>query len=125
MTKPEKGRKVVSKDDLRESKQLTNDGEVILLLTMPTEKDAPPNQRLLIVDKNKDGPKIKTRLSFDPEHMTFDQSLTMDDIRTDGRIARQRQEMDRKAKAKAEQIPEEAKNGKTVELDEELEDVPF
>lgn len=125
VTKPEKGRKVVSKDDLRESKQLTNDGEVILLLTMPTEKDAPPNQRLLIVDKNKDGPKIKTRLSFDPEHMTFDQSLTMDDIRTDGRIARQRQEMDRKAKAKAEQIPEEAKNGKMVELDEELEDVPF
>ena len=105
VTKPEKGRKTISKYDLRESTQLTNDGEVILLLSMPTEKDAPENQRILTVDKNKDGPKIKTKLSFDPEHMSFTQSLTMDDIRADGRAVKQRSQVEQKKRQKEEAAP--------------------
>lgn len=102
VTKPGEGRKTVSKDDLRESKQLTNDGEVILILSRSTEKDAPENERILTVDKNKDGPKIKTKLSFDPEHMTFSQSFTMNDILADGRAVKQQAEVNDKARQKAE-----------------------
>ena len=104
VTKPGEGRKTVSKDDLRESKQLTNDGEVILILSRSTEKDAPENDRILTVDKNKDGPKIKTKLSFDPEHMTFSQSFTMSDILADGRAVKQQAEIDQKKREKEETV---------------------
>jgi hypothetical protein len=57
--------------------------------------------------------------------MTFTPLITMDDIRSDGRTVRQQQEVQRKAKEKADKIPPDAKNGEMVELDEDLEDIPF
>lgn len=126
VTPPEKGKKVkITVDDLRESRQLKQDADIVLLMTRSTEKDDPAEARILEVAKNKDGRKPKIRLNFDPQHMTFTPLITMDDIRSDGRTVRQHQEVQRKAKEKAEKIPADAKNGKMVELDEDLEDIPF
>ena len=126
VTPPEKGKKVkITVDDLRESRQLKQDADIVLLMTRSTDKDDPPEARILEVAKNKDGRKPKLRLNFDPQHMTFTPLITMDDIRSDGRTVRQQQEVQRKAKEKADKIPPDAKNGEMVELDEDLEDIPF
>lgn len=56
-------------DDLRESRQLKHDADVIMILE---RCDDFPNGRSLTIAKNKDGKRNKgMRLSFDPEHMTF------------------------------------------------------
>ena len=126
VTPPEKGKKVkITVDDLRESRQLKQDADIVLLMTRSTDKDDPPEARILEVAKNKDGRRPKLRLNFDPQHMTFTPLITMDDIRSDGRTVRQQQEVQRKAKEKADKIPPDAKNGEMVELDEDLEDIPF
>ena len=126
VTPPEKGKKVkITVDDLRESRQLKQDADIVLLMTRSTDKDDPPEARILEVAKNKDGRRPKLRLNFDPQHMTFTPLITMDDIRSDGRTVRQQQEVQRKAKEKADKIQPDAKNGKMVELDEDLEDIPF
>ena len=126
VTPPEKGKKVkITVDDLRESRQLKQDADIVLLMTRSTDKDDPPEARILEVAKNKDGRRPKLRLNFDPQHMTFTPLITMDDIRSDGRTVRQQQEVQRKAKEKSDKIPPDAKNGEMVELDEDLEDIPF
>ena len=126
VTPPEKGKKVkITVDDLRESRQLKQDADIVLLMTRSTDKDDPPEARILEVAKNKDGRRPKLRLNFDPQHMTFTPLITMDDIRSDGRTVRQQQEVQRKAKEKADKIPPDAKNGEMAELDEDLEDIPF
>lgn len=74
VTLPEKNvsgnRRWVSMQDLRESKQLLQDGETIILMDLenPLVRDG---DRVLIVDKNKDGPVGKFFLRFDAEHMRF------------------------------------------------------
>ena len=74
VTLPEKTvtgkRRWVSMQDLRESKQLLQDGETIILMDLenPQVRDS---DRVLIVDKNKDGPVGKFFLKFDAEHMRF------------------------------------------------------
>jgi hypothetical protein len=56
-------------DDLRESRQLKHDADVILILE---PWDEVPNGRLLTIAKNKDGKRNHgMKLEFDPEHMTF------------------------------------------------------
>ena len=56
-------------DDLRESRQLKHDADVIMLLERCDEF---PNGRSLTIAKNKDGKRNKgMKLSFEPEHMTF------------------------------------------------------
>lgn len=126
VTPPEKGKKVkITVDDLRESRQLKQDADIVLLMTRSTDKDDPPEARILEVAKNKDGRRPKLRLNFDPQHMTFTPLIIMDDIRSDGRTVRQQQEVQRKAEEKADKIPPDAKNGEMVELDEDLEDIPF
>jgi len=74
VTLPEKGkngvRPHVRKDNLRESRQLKMDADIILMLDYEdTGKQGGP--RVLIVDKNKDGPLAEMRLSFDHKHMRF------------------------------------------------------
>ncbi len=89
VTPPEKGKKVkLTVDDLRESRQLKQDADIVLLMTRATGKDDPPEARILEVAKNKDGRRPKLRLNFDPTHMTFTPLITMDDIRSDGRVVR-------------------------------------
>lgn len=56
-------------DDLRESRQLKHDADVIMLLERCDEF---ANGRSLTIAKNKDGRRNQgLKLSFDPEHMTF------------------------------------------------------
>ena len=70
ITPPSKDRKTApSKDDLRESRQLKHDGDVILILSISNEGAGV--FRELQVAKNKDGPCGRMLLDFDPEHMTF------------------------------------------------------
>lgn len=59
----------ITKDDLRESRQLKQDADVILIMT-PAE-DGNKNLRQLTVDKNKDDASGRLMLNFDPKHMTF------------------------------------------------------
>ena len=126
VTPPEKGKKVkITVDDLRESRQLKQDADIVLLMTRATGKDDPPEARILEVAKNKDGRRPKLRLNFDPTHMTFTPLITMDDIRSDGRLVRQQQEMHRKAQEKTDPVPADVKPGEMAELSEELEDIPF
>lgn len=58
-----------SKDDLRESRQLKHDADVILIMSISQEGSG--MFRELQVAKNKDGPLGRLLLDFDPEHMTF------------------------------------------------------
>lgn len=60
----------IRKENLRESRQLIMDADVILLLDLedPCKRYG---ERVLYVDKNKDGPLAQMRLSFDAPHMRF------------------------------------------------------
>ena len=63
-------RRWVSMQDLRESKQLLQDGETIILMDLENTLDR-NSDRVLIVDKNKDGPVGNFFLKFDADHMRF------------------------------------------------------
>ena len=70
VTPPDKsGNKRLTMDDLRESRQLKHDADIILILELCDEY---PNGRTLTIAKNKDGKRNRgMKLDFDPEHMTF------------------------------------------------------
>ena len=122
VTPPEKGKKArITVDDLRESRQLKQDADIVLLMTRSTEKDDPAEARILEVAKNKDGRRPKIRLNFDPQHMTFSPLITMDDIRSDGRVVRQKQDVNRKAQDKPAQ---ETEQPQLTQLPDD-EDLPF
>lgn len=67
-------RPTIDKHSLRESRQLTNDADLILLLDL-ADPDFPTGPRVLKVAKNKDGPLGAMYLSFDAEHMRFKPGL--------------------------------------------------
>lgn len=68
--KQDKSRRWICMQDLRESKQLLQDGETILLLDLEITQNR-ASDRVLIIDKNKDGPTGNFFLTFDPRHMRF------------------------------------------------------
>ena len=74
ITPPEKDRKgkrrQLNKWDLRESKQLVQDADAILMMDLTDLSDYSSN-RVLIVDKNKDGACGKMYLEFDAPRMRF------------------------------------------------------
>lgn len=57
------------KEDLRESRQLIHDADVIMVMSRTKEDD--PNFRELVIDKNKDGPLGNVALDFKPDYMEF------------------------------------------------------
>lgn len=65
---PGETKNAVTKDNLRESRQLLQDADVIFLIG----KGEGPDERRLIIDKNKEGSLGFVRLYFDAEHMTFE-----------------------------------------------------
>ena len=70
ITPPSKDqKKAPTKDDLRESRQLKHDADVILIMSISTEGAGV--FRELQVAKNKDGALGRMLLDFDFEHMTF------------------------------------------------------
>ena len=72
VTPPDKrsGGKAPSKDDLRESRQLKQDADIILLMSLE-DRENNLSARWLAIAKNKDGPLGKIRLDFDPDHILF------------------------------------------------------
>jgi len=73
LTPPQEGKRnpwrLNRKEDLRESKQLINDADVIMIMSRTDEEE--PNFRELLIDKNKDGPLGTIQLDFEPEFMRF------------------------------------------------------
>ena len=75
-----------TKDDLRESRQLKQDADAILMLYPDTADDAPKNGRILEIAKHKDGRLARLKLNFEPEYMTFSyRSPGVDEMRAQGR----------------------------------------
>lgn len=112
-----------TKDDLRESRQLKHDADLILILS-PSQDDADPaNTRILDVAKNKDGRCPSLKLRFEPEFMTFSHLVPTDAMRSAGRAAKQQTA----ARAAKKRKAEEAGDGAAAfeEPDGEDEDLPF
>lgn len=63
-------KKALSRENLRESRQLIMDAEAILIMDLTDPKDY-NSPRYLKIDKNKDGPCGTMLLSFDAKHMRF------------------------------------------------------
>lgn len=131
---PEKGRRdrSITVDDLRESRQLKQDAEVILLLNRSDEEGDDDSVRILDVGKNKDGWRPSIKLKFDAEHMTFSEFTDMNSIRSDGRMVRAKASVERKAADKArkaespaDEIPEDVTGGQFVLLPGGIEDLPL
>ena len=64
------GKRAPDKDDLRESKQLKQDADLILLMSLE-DPDDNESLRWLKVVKNKDGPLLSVCLKLDAAHMDF------------------------------------------------------
>ena len=85
-----KGQKAPTKDDLRESRQLKQDADAILLLYPDGDEDAAPNARVLEIAKNKDGRLARLRLQFEPELMSFSHTPSLNDMRGVGKAIKGR-----------------------------------
>ena len=73
ITPPDKKtKKAPDKDSLRESRQLKQDADAIMMLSL-AKPDAPDSPRSLEIVKNKDGPLGQMYLRFSPAQMSFDQ----------------------------------------------------
>lgn len=114
-----------TKDDLRESRQLKHDADLILILS-PSQNDADPaNTRILDVAKNKDGRCPSLKLQFEPEFMTFSHVVPVDAMRSAGKAAKQQAAARSAKKRKAETA--EASGSDTIAPlpEDEDEDIPF
>ena len=110
-----KGQKAPTKDDLRESRQLKQDADFILLLYPDSEEDARPNARVLEIAKNKDGRCARLRMDFEPQHMTFKYRVPdVGDMRSEARMAKEVRRSKKQANAEISEMPMQ-----------EGEDLPF
>lgn len=83
ITPAAKGTKAApTKDDLRESRQLKQDADVIMILSPSNDEEDPENTRILDVAKNKDGRCGKVKLRFEPTYMTFTELITLQGLRS-------------------------------------------
>lgn len=95
-------RRELSMWNLRESRQLAQDGEAVLMMELSDPSDYSSN-RFLTIAKNKDGPCGRMCLSFDAGHMRFEYVPAFEDpdqVKADARNAvmdRNREERQRKA----------------------------
>lgn len=111
-----------TKDDLRESRQLKQDADVIMMLYPSSDKDDTADVRILNVVKNRDGQCGKMKLRFEAEHMTFTELITMDGLRAEGSAIKAQRQSDGRKK-----LREDRSSGdppKLEELDDE-EAIPF
>ena len=84
------GKQAPTKDDLRESRQLKQDADVIMILSPSAEEDDPEDTRVLQVAKNKDGRCGKIKLRFEPQFMSFSQLVTVSGLYSAGSTAKNR-----------------------------------
>lgn len=124
-----KGRRAeLSKENLRESHQLIHDAEFILIMDLADRNDYQSN-RILKVDKNKDGPCCRMLLRFDARHMRFEYVPPVTDAEQEA--SRQRIEtMDRNREKRAEKRARElaerdAQENAFRELEGGKEGLPF
>ena len=114
-----------TKDDLRESRQLKHDADLILILSPSQDDSDPANTRILDVAKNKDGRCPSLKLQFEPEYMTFSHVVPVDAMRSAGKAAKQQAAARSAKKRKAEAA--EASGSDTVAPlpEDEDEAIPF
>lgn len=134
-----KGQKQPTKDDLRESRQLKQDADFILLLYPDSGKQAgkdgdsdqgdaepattkdgrPAEVRVLEIAKNKDGRLGRMKLSFDAEHMTFTYRVPdVDTMRRQGQLIKEKNPTKAAKAADAGAVPV-TKAGEIVPLDDQ------
>ena len=123
-------RRYISMDDLRDSRQLKQDADVVLLLDLSDVKDRSSN-RVLIIAKNKDDAIGRIVLKFEPSRMRFTYVPPVEG--TDEKSSRERVEaMDRNREDK---LRKEAEKNRTaidgqgvfreMSDEEDDEDLPF
>ena len=78
-SKSKGARETPGKEDLRESRQLIHDADIILMMSLADAED-PTGDRWIRCAKNKEGELPSVCLEFDPKHMDF--------VATDSRIPR-------------------------------------
>ena len=113
------GKQAPTKDDLRESRQLKQDADAIMILCPSSDEGDPENTRILDVEKNKDGRLGSIKLRFEPKQMTFTELITVSGLRSEGQAIKNRRP------TKAEDPVPKTKPGELVELPEDEEAVPF
>lgn len=124
-----KGRRAeLSKENLRESHQLIHDAEFILIMDLADRNDYQSN-RILKVDKNKDGPCCRMLLRFDARHMRFEYVPPVTDAEETERQQRL-ETMDRNREQRAEKRARElaardAQENAFRELEGGKEGLPF
>lgn len=127
--KDQKGRRAeLSKDNLRESHQLIHDAEFILIMDLSDLRDYQSN-RILKVDKNKDGPCGRMLLRFDARHMRFSYEPPILDAEEEAsrqRIETMDRNREKRAEKRAREIAErEAQESAFRELEGGREGLPF
>lgn len=126
-----------TKDDLRESRQLKQDADVIMILSPSNDEEDPENTRILDVAKNKDGRCGKIKLRFEPQYMTFTELITLSGLRSEGQAIKNQRISEGKKKIRQDHtgyaVPQGAapdagqstgEPAKLEELDDE-EEIPF
>ena len=125
VTEPEKDskgrRRSLTKEDLRESKQLSNDADAVLMmeLTKPGDYDS---ERELRVVKNKDGPLGKFWMKFEPRYMRFTPCDKPEHLKRQEYKEEMKQLAADRKKPKAADSPEQVQ---FTELPGGAEDLPF
>ena len=125
-------RSAPTKDDLRESRQLKQDADVIMILSPSNAEEDPENTRILDVAKNKDGRCGKIKLRFEPQYMTFTELITLSGLRSEGQAIKNQRISEGKKKLRKDRAEAAASDAgqsageapKLEELDDE-EEIPF
>lgn len=126
--KNQKGqRPELGKDNLRESHQLIHDAEAILVMDL-ADLDNYNSNRILKIDKNKDGPRARLLLRFDASRMRFEYLPPVkgtDEKKADARNAK----MDANKAANDAKAEKAAESAAALDSFEELggrsDDLPF
>lgn len=114
----------LGKDNLRESHQLIHDAEAILVMDLADIKDYNSN-RILKIDKNKDGPRARMLLRFDAPRMRFEYLPPVQDTeqaKADARNRKMDENREKKNRKAAEAAPGQ---GTLAEVGDEDGALPF
>lgn len=112
----------LSKENLRESRQLIHDADVILIMDL-SELDNYSSTRILKVDKNKDGPRCRMLLTFDAPRLRFDYSPGIQDPDAQASAARNAK-MDENRKRRQEKARRKYEEETPIDGQTDLDDLP-